>query len=115
MKGQKVARQHVPGFHHEGYSPARRAVATVLAMAFVILLPATITSVWIRGTLLSASGYVAAVTPVAANPAVRAEIQEVVTSQVDAALSRAGARCRPPPACWSARSRTWRRTGLASS
>jgi hypothetical protein len=95
VKGQKVARQHVPGFHHEGYSPARRAVATVLAMAFVILLPATITSVWIRGTLLSASGYVAAVTPVAANPAVRAEIQEVVTSQVDAALSRAGGSLPP--------------------
>lgn len=90
MKGQKVARQHVPGLHHEGYSLARRAIAAVLATAFVILLPATITSVWIRGTLLSTSGYVAAVTPVAANPAVRAEIREVVTSQVDAALSRAG-------------------------
>jgi hypothetical protein len=50
-------------------------VAAALAAAFAILLPASIASAWIRGTILSTSGYVAAVTPVAASPAVRAAIR----------------------------------------
>jgi hypothetical protein len=54
-----------------------------------VLLPASITSAWMRGTILSTSGYVAAVTPVAASPAVRAAVQDLVTTQVDAALSHA--------------------------
>jgi hypothetical protein len=39
--------------------------------------------------VLSTSGYVGAVTPVVANPAVHAAVQGAVTSQLDAALSRA--------------------------
>jgi hypothetical protein len=50
----------------------RRVLAAGLATAFVMLLPAGVTSVWLRGTVLSTSGYVAAVTPVATNPVVRA-------------------------------------------
>jgi hypothetical protein len=68
------------------WNRARRAVAAALAAAFAVLLPASITSAWIRGTILSTSGYVAAVTPVATSPAVRAAVQDAVTSQVDAAL-----------------------------
>ena len=80
--------------HPAGYAPirwnrARRAVAAALAAVFAVLLPASIMSAWIGGTLLSTSGYVAAVTPVAASPAVRAAVQDAVTSQVDAALSYA--------------------------
>jgi hypothetical protein len=71
------------------WNRTRRAVAAALAAAFAVLLPAAITSVWIRGTILSTSGYVAAVTPVAASPAVRAVIQDAVTSEIDAALSNA--------------------------
>jgi hypothetical protein len=52
--------------------------------------PAAITSAWIRGTMLSTSGYVAAVSNAAASPAVRAAIQEAVTTQVDAALRHDG-------------------------
>jgi hypothetical protein len=70
-------------------------VAAALAAAFAILLPASIASAWIRGTILSTSGYVAAVTPVAASPAVRAAVQDAVTSQVDAALSYAGTSLPP--------------------
>lgn len=70
--------------------PASRRRAAALAAAFIVLLPASITSAWIRGTILSTSGYVAAVTPAAASPAVRASVQDAVTSQVDAALSHAG-------------------------
>ena len=108
--------QHVPGFHgedpdlatppwwpgsQEQPSPgpgdraaarrdrAWRAAAAALAAAFVVLLPAAMTSAWIRGTVLSTSGYVAAVSPVAANPVVRAAVQEAVTSQVDAVLNHA--------------------------
>jgi hypothetical protein len=67
----------------------RRVLAAGLATAFVMLLPAAVTSAWLRGTVLSTSGYVAAVTPVAANPVVRATVREAVTSQSDAALNSA--------------------------
>jgi hypothetical protein len=59
----------------------------VLAVAFVVLLPVAMTSAWIRGTVLSTSGYVATVAPVAESPVVRAAVQEMVTSEVDAALN----------------------------
>jgi hypothetical protein len=67
----------------------RRVVAAALAVVFAILLPAAITGAWIRGTILSTSGYVAAVTPVAASPEVRAAVETAVISHVDAALSQA--------------------------
>src|SRR5512142_339688 len=84
-----------PGRAPIRWNRARRAVAAALAAAFVVLLPASITSTWIRGTILSTSGYVAAVTPVAASPAVRAAVRDAVTSQVDAALSHAEASLPP--------------------
>ena len=68
---------------------ARRALAAVLAAAFVLLLPAAVTGAWLRGTVLSTSGYVAAITPVAANPVVRATVSEAITSQSHAALNNA--------------------------
>jgi len=74
---------------------ARRAAAAALAAAFAILLPASVTSTWIRGTILSTSGYVAAVTPVTASPAVRSAVQDAVTSQVDAVLGHAGTSLPP--------------------
>jgi len=72
-----------------GWNRARRVTAAALAAAFAVLLPVAVTGAWIRGTVLSTSGYVAAVTPVAANPAVRDTVQDVVTTQVDAALKHA--------------------------
>jgi len=67
----------------------RRALAAGLATAFVMLLPAAVTGAWLRGTVLSTSGYVAAITPVAANPVVRATVSEAITSQSHAALNNA--------------------------
>jgi hypothetical protein len=64
-------------------------VAAALAVVFIVLLPASITSAWIRGTILSTSGYVAAVAPLAASPTVRAAVKDAVTAQVEAALSHA--------------------------
>jgi hypothetical protein len=78
-----------PGRAPVRWNRARRAVAAALAAAFAVLLPAAVTSAWIRDTILSTSGYVAAVTPVVASPAVRAAVQDAVTSEVDAALSYA--------------------------
>ena len=66
----------------------RRAAAAGLAAAFIVLLPVAVTSAWIRGTVLSTSGYVAAVSNVAASPAVRAVIQEAVTAEAGAVLPR---------------------------
>jgi hypothetical protein len=63
-----------------------QAAAAALAVAFVVLLPVAMTSVWIRGTVLSTSGYVATVAPVAQSPVVRAAVQEMVTTEVDNAL-----------------------------
>jgi len=70
-------------------------VAAALAAAFAVVLPASITSAWIRGTILSTSGYVATVTPVAASPAVRAAVQDAVASRVGAAVSYAEASLPP--------------------
>lgn len=78
-----------PASAHPPENRARRAAAAMLAAAFAVLLPASITSAWIRGTILSTSGYVAAVVPVAASPAVRAAVEDAVASQVDVALSQA--------------------------
>ncbi len=90
------ASAHPPGTARPPrWNRARRLVAAALAAAFVVLLPASITSAWIRGTILSTSGYVAAVTPVAASPVVRAAVQDAVTSQVHAALSHAEAALPP--------------------
>jgi hypothetical protein len=94
------------------WNRARRAAPAVLAAAFAILLPASVTSIWIRGTILSTSGYVAAVTPVAASPAVRSAVQDAVTSQVDAVLSHAGTSL-PPPARGLAGLLAMRLVGLA--
>ena len=77
------------------WNRARGTVAAVLAAAFAVLLPVAVTSVWIRGTVLSTSGYVAAVTPIAASPAVRDAVQDLVTTQVDAALRHAEASLPP--------------------
>jgi hypothetical protein len=78
-----------------GGNRARRAAAAVLAAAFAVLLPVAVTSLWIRGTVLSTRGYVAAVTPVAASPAVRDTVRKLVTTQVDAALRHAEAALPP--------------------
>jgi hypothetical protein len=59
-------------------------------VAFAVLLPVALLSAWIRGTVMSTNGYVAAVSPVAANPVVRAAVQDAVTTEVDAALNSAG-------------------------
>lgn len=114
-RGIQVTSQHVPGFHSEdpdlatepwwlpfGEPPpgpasrevtrrdlARRTAAAALAATFALLLPAAIMGAWIRSAILSTNGYVAAVTPVAASPAVRATVQEAVSAQVSAALSHA--------------------------
>jgi len=83
------ASTHPAGRATARWNRARRTVAAALAAAFAVLLPAAVTSAWIGGTILSTSGYVAAVTPVAASPAVRAAVGDAVTSQVHAALSYA--------------------------
>jgi hypothetical protein len=69
---------------------ARRAAAATLAATFIVLAPAAVASAWIRGTVLSTSGYVAAVSNIAARPAVRTVIREAVTAEASAVLSRAG-------------------------
>ena len=83
------ASSHPAGRAPVRWNRARSVVAAALAAAFAVLLPASLTSAWIRDTILSTSGYVAAVTPVAASPAVRAAVQDAVASQVDAVLSYA--------------------------
>jgi hypothetical protein len=68
---------------------ARRTAATVLTGLFAVLLPVALTAAWIRVTVISTSGYVAAVTPVAADPAVRAVVKTAATAEIGPALSRA--------------------------
>lgn len=79
---------------HSG-SRARQAAAVTLAALFAVLLPVAITAAWIRVTILSTSGYVAAVTPVAANPVVRAAVRAAATAEIGPALSHAVASVMP--------------------
>lgn len=73
----------------------RRVVAAVLAATFIVLAPVAVASAWIRGTVLSTSGYVAAVRDLPASPAVRAVIGEAVTAEVSVRLPRADALAGP--------------------
>ena len=68
----------------------RRVVATALAATFIVLAPVAVTSAWIRGTVLSTSGYVAAVRDLPASPAVRGVVREAVTAEVRAGRPGAG-------------------------
>ena len=69
---------------------ARQAAAAMLAATFIVLAPIAVASAWIRGTVLSTSGYVAAISNIAASPAVRAVIRKAVTAEASAVLPRAG-------------------------
>ena len=69
---------------------ARRAAAATLAATFIVLVPVAVASAWIRGTVLSTSGYVAAISNIAASPAVRTVIREAVTAEASAVLPRTG-------------------------
>ena len=80
-----------------GDSPARRAAAAVLAVVYVLALPAAITSAWIRGTVLSTSGYVAAVAPLASDPVVRAAVRTTIDGEVSLVVSHA-VKSAPSPA-----------------
>jgi hypothetical protein len=70
----------------------------VLAALFAVLLPVAVTGAWVRGSVLSTSGYVAAVTPLAANPVVRAAVRSAAVSEVDSVLSRAAGSLPPAAA-----------------
>jgi hypothetical protein len=54
------------------WNRARRAVAAALAAAFVVLLPAAITSAWIRGTIVTRLFSAAAAAPLASRSPRRA-------------------------------------------
>ena len=69
---------------------ARQAAAAMLAATFIVLAPIAVASAWIRGTVLSTSGYVAAISNIAASPAVRTVIRKAVTAEASAVLPRAG-------------------------
>jgi hypothetical protein len=69
---------------------ARRAAAATLAATFIVLMPIAVAAAWIRGTVLSTSGYVAAISNIAASPPVRTAIREDVTAEASAVLPRAG-------------------------
>ena len=68
----------------------RRAAAAALAATFIVLMPVAVASAWIRGTVLSTSGYVAAISNIAASPGVRTVIREAVTAEASALLRGAG-------------------------
>ena len=83
-------------------SPGQRALARVLAMVYVVVLPAAITAMWIRGTVLSTGGYVAAVAPLSANPVVRAAVRSTIDGEVSLVTGYAIKSAAPAPS-WPAR------------
>jgi hypothetical protein len=78
-------------------SPGQRALAGVLAMVYVVVLPAAITAMWIRGTVLSTGGYVAAVAPLSANPLVRAAVGTSIDREVSLVTGYAIKSAAPSP------------------
>jgi hypothetical protein len=78
-------------------SPGQRALAGVLAMVYVVVLPAAITAMWIRGTVLSTGGYVAAVAPLSANPLVRAAVGTTIDREVSLVTGYAIKSAAPSP------------------
>lgn len=75
----------------------RQAAATVLAAVFMVLLPTAITVAWARQTVLSTSGYVAAVGPIGTDPAIRSAVRAAVTDEIDSVVRHA-ASALPAPA-----------------
>ncbi len=78
-------------------SSGRRVAAVVLAAVYIVALPAAIAAAWIRGTVLSTGGYVAAVTPLAANPVVRATVRTTIDGEVSLVVSHAIKNAAPSP------------------
>ena len=78
-------------------SPGPRVAAALLAAVYIVALPAAITAAWIRGTVLSTSGYVAAVAPLAANPVVRATVRTTIDGEVSLVVSHAIKSAAPSP------------------
>lgn len=74
----------------------RRAAAAVLAAVFAVLLPVAVTAAWIRDTVISTDGYVAAVAPIAADPVIHAAVRTAVTGEIDAVLTHAATTLPPP-------------------
>ena len=79
---------------------ARQAAAAMLAATFIVLAPIAVASAWIRGTVLSTSGYVAAISNIAASPAVRTVIRDAVTAEASAVLPPAGGVLAGPLRTW---------------
>lgn len=75
-----------------------RRAAAVLAVVYAAALPAAVTAAWIRGTVMSTSGYVAAVAPLAADPVVRATARTVIEGEVSLVVSHEIASAAPSPA-----------------
>jgi hypothetical protein len=67
-------------------SPARRWITAVCLALAVLLAPATQLVAWAEGTLLSTSGFVAALGALPRDPAAQTQI----TAQLDRQLQRAG-------------------------
>jgi hypothetical protein len=87
----------LPGRLPRRLDRTRQATATLLAAAFAVLLPIAVTAAWTRRTLLSTSGYVAAVAPIGADPAVRSVVRTAITDKIDSELHHA-ASALPAPA-----------------
>lgn len=68
-------------------SRARRWISAGCLTLAVLLTPVVQLTAWAEGTLLSTSGFVAALGPLPSNPAV----QDQITAQIDRQLQRAGA------------------------
>jgi hypothetical protein len=79
---------------------ARRAAAATLAATFIASAPIAASSAWIRGTVLSTSGYVAAISNIADSPAVRTVIRDAVTAEASAVLPPAGGVLAGPLRTW---------------
>ncbi len=65
----------------------RRVLAWVFLVLGLILMPLAVTGGWVRGTVFDTDGFVAAVGPIAEEPAVQVAVATAVTDQIFQALA----------------------------
>ncbi len=60
----------------------RRIVGTILLVVGIVLVPISISAIWVRGTLLNTDRYVATVGPLASNPQIQQALADDITNAV---------------------------------
>lgn len=74
----------------------RRLAAALMVAVYALAMPMALTAGWIRGTVVSSSGYASAVAGLVEDPVVRGAVTDLVAAEVESVVSSALASAAPP-------------------